>query len=103
MELAIVALNTIEVDLRQTRGRELASLDPPREARDRGVGNVGIVGWQRARVDRSANEAIARPFLWIAGERGAARRGGEGCRLPPRGWGERGLEHNLPRACPPLQ
>src|SRR5438105_1376980 len=46
---AIVALNAIEVDQRQACGGELTRLDPAREVRDRSVGDVGVVGWQRPR------------------------------------------------------
>src|SRR5205085_10087887 len=42
-QLAVIALDAIEVDLREACGGELARLDPARESRDRSECDVGVV------------------------------------------------------------
>src|SRR5947207_4113769 len=76
-EFRIELLNSIEVDVREALGSELALLDPAREPGDGSVGDVGIVGRERARIGVCADEAVAPRGGMLSGEHGVvAREGG---------------------------
>ena len=79
----------VEVDVGEALGGELAGLDPARELRDGGEGDVVVVGGQRA-----GRRACVRTKRSRAGRGGLPGQHG----IPPRGGRERRVQRDFARA-----
>ena len=76
MELLVELGDSCQVDICQALGAQLAMLDPARELRDRGKGDVIVARGERPGVARAAHEPVARRPDALAREVGIPPRGG---------------------------
>ena len=86
-ELGIELLYAVQVDLREALGSEFVLLDPAGKLRDRGEGDIRIVGRQRAGLALGADKVIAPGAPRLARENG----------MVAREWCERGFERDRAR------
>src|SRR5262249_19173177 len=76
VEFGVELLESIEVDIGEPLGGELAVFDPLRKLRDGGEGDVFVARGKRPRIDVTPNETILRGCDFNAGEDGIPTSGG---------------------------